>query len=172
MSATVCHVSVAANLSPEKNIMAALGEMGREMKITGLSPFYRTPAIGRPEQPDYLNGVVRAEYDGDARNLKSRVLRGIEEKLGRVRSADKYAARPVDLDILLFGNMVVRESGLSVPDDDLLKRPFLWAALLALDPEIVIPGLGALAGLVNLDEAVLLRRDEEFRGKLRERFGL
>jgi len=116
------YLAVGANLEPWKNIPAALARLAESMAITGVSTFYCTPALNRPEQPDYLNGVVAVACSMTPRSLKFEILRPIEVLLGRTRSADKYAARPIDLDILIFGDLIVNEPDLRIPDPDLSER--------------------------------------------------
>lgn len=132
-------VSVGANVDPETNIARGLRLLARSVPVTGVSTFYRTPAIDRPAQPDYLNGVVRLETDQRPGRLRD-LLREVEHALGRVRTADAFAPRPLDLDILLYGDAVITADGLEIPDPDIARRPFLAAGLLDLDPAIRLPG--------------------------------
>ena len=173
MPGTLCHISVAGNLDPERCLPQALGLLRERTELIALSSFYRTAAIGRPEQPDYLNGAATVRYGGDARTLKFGVLRAIENELGRVRGADRYAARTVDLDLLLFGEEVIDEDGLVLPDADLWRRPFLAAAVLELEPELVVPGTGQyLRELADMEAVARLKPAREFSRAASERFGL
>ncbi len=173
MSGTLCHVSVAGNLSPEQNLPRALGLLRERGGLAGLSTFYSTPALGRPDQPDYLNGVAAVRFDGEARALKFGVLRGIEDELGRVRTADRYAARTIDLDLLTFGDDVIDEDGLVLPDPDLWHRPFLAAGVLELTPDLVVPGTGRyLRELADATAIARLAPAREFTRAALERLGL
>lgn len=134
-----CHIAVGANIDPEHNIPKALDRLHRQMPITAVSTFFRTQAIDRPEQDDYLNGVVSIMYTGALRDLKFAVLRRVEEALGRKRGPDAHAPRPIDLDIAVCGDVVHKRRGLVIPDPDIRQRPFLAAALLELEPELVMP---------------------------------
>lgn len=165
------YLSVAANLAPEANILAAMARLGELVTLDAFSSFYRTPAIGRPEQPDYLNGVIRLFSPLAPRSLKMDVLRPIEAELGRVRTADTHAARPIDLDILVHGDHVVCTDLLTIPDPDIALRPFLGAALLELAPDIVLPGeTRPLAEQFNTRELSALNVDRAFTRRLKERF--
>ena len=173
MPGTLCHISVAGNLEPEKNLPRALKLLGKITELVALSTFYRTAAIGRPEQPDYLNGVAAVRFGGDARSLKLARLRVIEMQLGRVRGFDRYAPRTIDLDLLLFGNEVIDEDGLVLPDPDLWRRPFLAAGVLELAPELVVPGTGKLVReLADLEAVSRLEPAREFTRATLERLGL
>lgn len=111
------------------------------------------------------------EYSGDPRSLKFHVLRPIEDALGRVRTNDSYAARPIDLDVLLFGSLVMNEPGLVIPDPDILSRPFLAAALVELHPDLVLPGTKVnVEKTITMEQRVALVPDMPFTEVLRERF--
>jgi 7,8-dihydro-6-hydroxymethylpterin-pyrophosphokinase len=74
--------------------------------------------------------------------LKGEVLRPIEEALGRRRTADRNAPRPIDLDVLVHGGEVLEEEGLRLPDPDVRVRPFVAFPLWELAPDLVLPGDG------------------------------
>ncbi len=144
----ICHIAVGANIQPETNIPNALDLLNRHTPITAVSTFFRTKAINRPEQDDYLNGAVSIHYAGPLRDLKHLVLRRVEELLGRKRTNDPYAPRTIDLDIALCGDIVLKTPELVLPDPDIRQRAFLAAALLELEPELIMP-----------DSRVLLRQE-------------
>jgi len=133
-------IGVGSNIAPEENIPRAVDLLRRSMRVTGISTFYRTPALGDEEQPPFYNGVIRAETDQPPRAIKVEVLRGIEERLGRRRCADRYAPRTIDLDLILYDDLVVEEPDLLLPDPDILRRAFLAVPLCELAPELVLPG--------------------------------
>ncbi|HNR32129.1 MAG TPA: 2-amino-4-hydroxy-6-hydroxymethyldihydropteridine diphosphokinase [Candidatus Hydrogenedentes bacterium] len=166
-------VSVGANIEPERHIPAALDLLREAVPITAISTFYVTAPIGAPEQADYLNGVVAVECTAAPRAFKFETLRAIEAALGRVRTADRFAARTIDLDIALFGDTVLREPDLEIPDPDLRSRPFLVAAILELAPVYRLPDSGApLAALLHDADRACLRPAVAFTRNLRERFGV
>ncbi len=134
------YVAVGSNIDPEANIPRALKSLSRLVKITGLSTFYRTPAIDRPDQPNYLNGVVRIESDRIARAIKFDVLRKIEKELGRKRKPDKFAPRRIDLDLVLWGDEIIDTPELQIPDPHIRQRLFVAMPLYELDPNLVLPG--------------------------------
>lgn len=160
-------------MEPRKNIPEALTRLAESMAITGVSTFYCTPALNRPEQPDYLNGVVAVTCSMTPRDLKFEILRPIEASLGRMRNADRYAARPIDLDILIYGDLVVNEPDLCIPDPDLRERAFLAAGLLELAPDLVLPDSGkALSDVIDRIETQGLNVAHGFAEMLRERLSL
>jgi 2-amino-4-hydroxy-6-hydroxymethyldihydropteridine diphosphokinase len=163
------YVAVGSNIDPEANLVRALALLAERVRVTGLSTVYRTAALGgRREQPDYLNTAWRVEAPMGARALKFEILRPIEADLGRVRTADKYAARPIDLDVVLCGDTVVDERDLRLPDPDVRTRAFLAAGLLELDPELVLPDDGErLADLFSSATLAALTRAAEITEALR-----
>ena len=148
--AVVAYIAVGSNIQPEANIPAALDKLMSCVRVTASSTFYHTAALQRPGGPEFLNGVWQIETDLDARALKFTVLRRIEEELGRTRTADRYAPRTIDLDLLVYGSAAINEPDLRVPDPDIRSRPFLAAALLELAPELVLADSGErLAALAS-----------------------
>lgn len=165
------YIGIGSNIEPERNITHALDLLARKTDLVAVSPFYRSAALERPEQPDFLNGVCSVATMLSARALKNEVLRAIETTLGRVRCADKYAARTLDLDILLYADKVCDEDDLKIPDPDIRTRPFVAVPLLALAPDAVLPDTGErLADLPVAHCAVGLEVDMGFSEQLLERF--
>jgi len=136
------YVAVGSNIDPRPNVIAAAKMLARQMPLTGVSTFWRTEAIGpdgRPDgQPEYINGVLRAEASCNARAMKYNVLREIECMLGRKRSAERFAPRTIDLDLVLFGQEIIDEPDLRIPAPE-VERPFVAAGLLELDSRLVLP---------------------------------
>ncbi|MBN1459414.1 MAG: 2-amino-4-hydroxy-6-hydroxymethyldihydropteridine diphosphokinase [Armatimonadetes bacterium] len=134
-------VAVGSNIEPEENVEKGLTKLAAQVHVRGLSTFYRTAPLGRPEQDPFLNGVVEIETDLSPRELKT-VLREIETECGRVRTHDKYAARTLDLDVIVYDELTVCEEGLILPDPEIPARPFLAVPLAELAPQLVLAGDG------------------------------
>ena len=150
------YVGVGSNIEPETNVIRSIELLRERVRVTAVSRIFTTAPIDRPTQESYANGVFRIETDREPRKLKS-LLRSIEDSLGRTRTADRYAPRTIDLDLVLYGERVIREPGLIIPNPDLLTRPFLAAALLEIAPDLIVPGFDKpLAELVRLDPSVLV----------------
>ena len=140
MAAARVFIGVGSNIAPEANIPLALERLAKSLSLRAVSTFYRTAPVGPAGQPPFVNGVVEALSELPPRKLKFHVLRPIEASLGRRRSgADKYAPRTIDLDLLLYGDAVLSQRGLTLPDPDIRERPFLAAGLLELEPGLVLP---------------------------------
>jgi 2-amino-4-hydroxy-6-hydroxymethyldihydropteridine diphosphokinase len=163
------YIGIGSNIDPESNIPAALRMLGEAVKIVRISTFYRTPSLGSPGSPEFYNGVVAVETSIAPRELKFAVLRRIEESLGRVRGPDKFAPRPIDLDIIVYGDLQVDEVDLVIPDPEITKRAFIAVPLVDLDPAMTLPGSGVriadLAGRMDIGGMTAL---EDFTERLRQ----
>ncbi len=135
-------ISMGSNIDPEVNVREALRRLSRVERILRISTVYMTEPLGRPEQPPYYNCVIAIQTKNEPMILKEQVLRRIEEALGRERSEDKYAPRTIDLDLILYDDLALKTDGLTLPDPEILQRPFLALPLKELEPALVIPGSG------------------------------
>ena len=132
------YIGVGSNIQPVKNILGAFRLLDTDIAIAATSAFYKTKAINRPDQEDYLNGVWLVRTLRSAIEIKKQVLEKIENSLKRVRTEDKFSSRTIDLDIILYGDMVIEEMG--IPDKDIYNRAFLSIPLFELAPDLSIPG--------------------------------
>ncbi len=133
-------IGVGSNIDAEENVRAAVRRLCGLMRFTGVSLFYRTAPWERAEQPPFINGVVAVETELPPAELKFAVLRRIEDELGRRRGEDKYAARSIDLDLLVYDAMELDSEELVLPAPEITRRPFLALPLAQLAPELVLPG--------------------------------
>ena len=134
---TRAFVGLGANLGDrEASIRHAASLLG----ASRLSSIRETEPWGYADQPKFLNAVAEVETDLTARELLDRLLE-IERELGRTREGPRWGPRTIDLDLLLFGDEVIDEPGLTVPHPRLAEREFVLEPLLELDPGLSIPGL-------------------------------
>ena len=172
------YIGVGSNIEPEANILNALQLLAQRAQVHAISTFYGSAPLGRPEQPSFVNGVIEVGTGIEARPLKFDVLRPIETALGRVRTEDPYAARTIDLDILLFDDAVIHEpsapdGALRIPDPEIAARPFWAIALLELAPDLILPGTAMpLAQAPALQGGADLHPLRNFTTMLRERFAV
>jgi 2-amino-4-hydroxy-6-hydroxymethyldihydropteridine diphosphokinase len=131
-------IALGSNLSPEMNLPLAAGRLAELGRVRGVSMVYQNPAIGPSPAPDFLNAAVLVETELSATEIRDR-LRRIEAELGRVRTADKYAPRVIDLDLCLLGSQVLETPELRLPDPDVLTRPHLAIPLAELAPDFPHP---------------------------------
>jgi 2-amino-4-hydroxy-6-hydroxymethyldihydropteridine diphosphokinase len=131
--------------------------------VDAASSFYRTEPVGVEGQRWYLNGVIRVKTALRPRELLHHLL-DIESVMGRERRA-KWDPRVIDLDILLYGDEVVRESDLNVPHPLMHVRRFVLIPLAELAPDLVHPVLGKtirdLLAWVPDDGQEVVRIEEE-----------
>ncbi len=136
-------IGIGSNIDPETNLIRSVRLLAGRLRVRGVSTVYRTRPEGGRRQEPYLNCVVEAETDLPPAELKGTVLAGIERELGRTRDADRWSPRTCDLDLLLYGDLLLHEKGITTPHPDLTDRPYLARAVLELAPGLVLPGTGA-----------------------------
>jgi len=136
---TVAFLSLGSNIEPEKNMLEAVRLLSHHVKLLKASTVYLTEPLQRKSQPAYYNCVLEIETNIEPSKLKFEVLRVIEEELGRKRTEDKYASRTIDIDIILYGNLVVSSKDLTLPDPDIRRRAFLAIPLSEIEPDLVLP---------------------------------
>ena len=129
-------VAVGSNIDPAVNVRAAIRALALQVQVTGVSTIYRTEPERRPDQAPFYNGVVEIQTRLSPRSLKFQVLRGIEAALGRQRTSDKDAPRTIDLDLIVYDDLVLNTGGLVLPDPDIARRPFLAVPLRELAPDL------------------------------------
>jgi 2-amino-4-hydroxy-6-hydroxymethyldihydropteridine diphosphokinase len=133
-------VAVGSNINPPENVRAALRALALHTPIVAISTVYRTEPEGRSGQASFYNCVVEIRTEMRPHELKFRVLRRIEADLGRQRTADKNAPRTIDLDLILYGDLVLNTDDLVLPDPQVAHRPFLAVPLSELAPDLKLPG--------------------------------
>ena len=144
------YIGLGANLGePEQTISRALELLAAApgVEVAAVSSLRETDPVGYLDQPRFVNGAARLETELGAQALLA-VLLEVERALGRVREGPRFGPRTIDLDLLLYGNELIDEPGLTVPHPRLHERRFALEPLAELDPGLVVPGRGPLAGLV------------------------
>lgn len=136
-------VGLGSNLGErETQIRMALDDIARlpGTRLVRASSLYDTEPVGEVDQPNFLNAVAQVDTELTARQLLWNLLL-IERRLGRVRSR-RWGPRTIDLDRLLYGDLVVDEPDLKVPHPELPRRSFVLVPLVELDPLLVHPLTG------------------------------
>lgn len=137
----------------EHNLSLALGKLEavEGLEMLAISSIYESDAIGMTgENPPFLNQVVKADFLYTPIELLDHTER-IERELGRTDKG-KRLARPLDIDILLFGVLKVQTERLTIPHRELTRRPFALIPLLEIDPDLVHPATGKpLAGHISAE---------------------
>lgn len=143
-------IGLGSNLQdPAQQLQSALKALASTEGITQVtaSPFYRSVAIGPGEQPDYVNAVAALNTKLTPIALLE-ALQGIEQSHGRVRGALRWTARTLDLDLLLFDDVVIESERLTVPHPHLANRNFVLRPLWDLAPDLILPDGRAIATLL------------------------
>ena len=143
------YIGLGSNLGDRAGVIAdAVSALGShpEIEVVRVSTLRETEPWGPVEQPRFLNGAVAVETAIAPRALLG-VLLDVERRLGRVRH-ERWGPRTIDLDLLLYGDAVIDEPGLTVPHPRLRERAFVLEPLLELDRSLVVPGQGPVAGLL------------------------
>lgn len=132
-------------------------------RVAAASPLYRSPPLGPPDQPDYVNAVASLDTALGARALLGE-LQAIEAAQGRARGGERWGPRTLDLDLLLYGDARIEEGGLVVPHPRAHERAFVLVPLHDLAPALYIPGRGSIRQLLRRVPAAGLERVEGSAG--------
>lgn len=138
---TLAYIAIGSNLaSPLEQVNAAVQALGEipQSRIVAVSSFYRTPPLGPQDQPDYLNAAVVLDTALDAETLLDNTQR-IELQQGRVRKAERWGPRTLDLDLMLFGNEIINTERLTVPHYDMKNRGFMLWPLFEVASDLTFP---------------------------------
>ena len=144
------YIGIGANLDdPVAQVRAALAALDAidSTRVEDRSSLYRSEPVGYAEQPDFVNAVARIESGLDAHALLAR-LAAIEQAQGRVRTRPN-GPRTLDLDLLLFDDDRINTDALVVPHPRMHERAFVLVPLTEIAPDIVIPGRGPAARLLE-----------------------
>lgn len=151
-------VGLGSNLGdPAEQLRRALRALSKlpHTQLAAQSSLYRSAPLGGLDQPDYLNAVAALDTRLPAPELLAALL-VIEQQQGRVRSAQRWQARTLDLDLLLYGELQLQDAALTVPHPGIATRAFVLYPLREIAPDLVIPGLGELSALIaNCPRAAL-----------------
>ena len=126
---------------PVAQLSRAVRAMGQipTTRIQAVSSFYANPPMGPPDQPEFVNAVVWLTTDLAPLALLD-VLLAIELDQGRVRGAQRWGPRTLDLDLLLYGTRCMRHPRLVLPHPGLCERPFVLHPLAEIAPHAPVPG--------------------------------
>jgi 2-amino-4-hydroxy-6-hydroxymethyldihydropteridine diphosphokinase len=146
------YLSLGGNLGDPAAAMGAALRMldaDPEVEVLAVSSLYRTPPWGRVDQPDFLNVAAAVSTRLAPRALLDLCLEA-ERRLKRVR-LERWGPRLIDIDILMFGDLVLDEPGLEIPHPRMLERAFVLAPLAEIAPSLVLAGKGVMDRLADLD---------------------
>ena len=150
------YIALGSNLGDSatlvRDAMVALGRLPGT-RLVAASGLYLTPPWGMTEQPSFVNAVAGVETTLAPKALLEALL-DTERAFGRVRDGERWGPRTLDLDLLLHGDRVLDEEGLTLPHPRLAERAFVLLPLAEIAPALDIPGKGRVADLLaRLDAA-------------------
>lgn len=156
MSRHTVYLALGANLGDRQaNIAQAIGLLRRSLTVTGVSSPYETAPVGVVEQPPFINLVLEARTELTPAELL-RLAKRIERELGRRgEGAVRYGPRPIDIDLLLYDDLVLPEQdlgdglSLALPHPRLAERAFVLVPLAEIAPEAIHPELGVSAAALR-----------------------
>ena len=138
---TIAYLGLGSNLGDRKqNLAQALELVSQQVAVEQLSSIYETEPVGYKQQPLFLNAVCRISTKLSPEQLLG-LAKGIEAKLGRV-SSFLNAPRPIDIDILFYGDEVVSSRELTIPHPHLAERAFVLVPLAEIAPGLIHPENG------------------------------
>jgi len=155
-------VALGANLDhPGRQIEAGIRELAalRQTRVVRRSSLYRSAPVGYRDQPDFINAVAQIETGLKPRELLEALL-AIEHRHGRLRDFPN-APRTLDLDIVLYDDLVLHEHGLTIPHPRMHERAFVVVPLAEIAPDAPIPGRGTARDLLRgVEETSVIRQAE------------
>jgi len=147
--AATAFIGLGSNLAdPLVQVRQALVELDSipGTRVTARSSFYRTSPVGLLEQPDFINVVASVRTTLKPQALLAALL-AIENRHGRRRSM-RNAPRTLDLDLLLYGEQILGQDGLTLPHPRLQERAFVLAPFAEIAPDAMVPGQGRVQDLL------------------------
>jgi len=151
---TIAYIGLGSNLSdPRKQVLQAVNEINKivDSEVLTVSSLYLSRPMGPQDQDDYINAVLALETNLSAIALLD-ALQAIESAAGRIRKENRWGARILDCDILLFGNDVIENSRLTVPHYGMKEREFVILPLAEIAPNLSLPDneeIKKIAGQIN-----------------------
>ena len=143
-------IGLGSNLdNPQQKIKDAIILISEidDVNITATSSLYETPPVGFLNQPNFINAVVKISSSINYNDLLTKLF-DIEHIFGRIRK-EKNGPRTIDLDILLFDDLIVENESLSIPHPRMHERLFVLIPLLEISPIIKIPKYGSVSNLLS-----------------------
>lgn len=134
------YISLGSNIERETNTRAGVAALHERFGELELSSVYESEAVGF-EGDAFYNMVIACEVSEDVFNA-NQALRDIEDANGRVRHGPKFSSRTLDLDLLLYDDLVLNEHGLKLPREEILHNAFVLWPLAEIAPELTHPEAG------------------------------
>jgi len=147
----VCYIGIGSNREdPVSNCLKSIELISvlEYVKISRMSSLYRTEPVGVQNQAWFVNGVLEIETKQKSSILLD-MLQNIENAMGRMRK-ERWGPRIIDLDILFYGQEIIREENLSIPHPELHTRRFVLVPMNEIAPYVIHPSFGiSMKGLLD-----------------------
>lgn len=140
---SIAFIGLGSNMGDKAaNLNNALNELGKVqgIKVLAISSFYKTEPVGDVAQDWFINAAAKIETILTPRELLNSLL-SVEKDMGRVREV-KWGPRVIDLDILLYDDLVIDEEGLAIPHPFMHERGFVLTPLAEIAAEVIHPAIG------------------------------
>lgn len=135
-------LGIGGNIDPERNIKLGIDIIRDRFTLVQLSPAYRSEPWGVSEpQADYINLAAEIRTAKDIFSIRGELC-WIEKLIGRKRTGDKFAPRPLDIDLLLFDDMTGEHAGGPLPHPQLTTQQFVYLPMMDIAPDLLVPGTG------------------------------
>jgi 2-amino-4-hydroxy-6-hydroxymethyldihydropteridine diphosphokinase len=131
------YISIGSNIEAEKNVRFAIDALKKQYGDITLSSVYESEAVGF-DGDNFLNLVVALDTEDDVFTVATS-LREIEDRHGRDRSGPRFSARTVDLDLLLYDDVILHQDKLDIPRHEIIKNAFVLWPLAEIAPQQVHP---------------------------------
>ena len=148
---TIAYIGLGSNMkSPKRQIESAIKSIEEmtTIQVLKVSSLYKSKPIGPQDQDDYINAVAKIGTDLMPHELLE-CMQSIENKQGRIRK-ERWGPRTLDLDILMFGDEIIKDDKLTIPHLDIENRSFVLAPLAEIDFDCLIPGKGKARDLLTI----------------------
>jgi len=162
-TSTIAYIGLGSNLSEPieqvKNAIKAIRKI-TQSSILSVSSLYLSKPMGPQDQDNYINAVLSLETSLSPIELLD-ALQAIENEFGRVRKENRWGARILDLDILLFGNQVINSERLVIPHYGMTEREFVLIPLAEISPLLQLPNgqnISSLSQNISVNSMIKLSK--------------
>jgi 2-amino-4-hydroxy-6-hydroxymethyldihydropteridine diphosphokinase len=134
---TCVYLGIGSNDHPQENIILAIDELRQSFRNIEISPIYKNKAIGFTGE-DFLNLVVKFNTSIEIKDI-IKIIERIHKFSGRIRGSEKFSSRTLDIDLLLYGEVILDNDEVKIPRDDVLKYSFVLKPLTDIAPSLIHP---------------------------------
>ena len=134
---TKVYVGVGSNINPKKNLRLAIQKLQERFGALNISPVYKSNSVGFIGE-DFLNLVIGfVTYESIENVLK--IIETLHQLSGRKRTREKFLSRALDIDLLLYGNLIYKSELVTIPRPDILEYSFVLKTLSVVAPDLINP---------------------------------